>query len=80
LTYTTEKIPLSIVRDFDIMDSGDPNIPPRFSCEKCGGEMYPEYYKCIYGQQYKITDFLTQKRPGVARFFLLVGITRRPPF
>ncbi|MBB6514452.1 hypothetical protein GGQ92_003305, partial [Gracilibacillus halotolerans] len=29
------------------MDGGDPTVPPQFSCEQCGGEMYPEYYKGI---------------------------------
>ena len=41
----SEVIPLSVVRDLDMMDGGDPEAPPQFSCEACGGEMYPEYYK-----------------------------------
>jgi len=54
----TEKIPLTIVRDFDSMDDGDPTVPPQFSCESCGGPMYPEYYKGIHGIEYKISDVL----------------------
>jgi hypothetical protein len=30
------------------MDDGDPVVPMQFSCEACGGEMYPEYYKGGY--------------------------------
>lgn len=52
----TEKIPLNVVRDFDAWDDGDPLVPPQFSCQKCGGEMYPEYYKGIHGYEYKISD------------------------
>jgi len=52
----TEGIPLNVVRSFDEMDDGDPTVPPQFSCEKCGGTMYPEYYKGIHGYEYKITD------------------------
>jgi hypothetical protein len=53
-----EGIPLNVVRDFDLMDGGNSDIPPRFACVKCGGEMYPEYYKAIHGQEYKISDYL----------------------
>ena len=42
----------------DLMDGGDPTTPPRFQCEKCNGEMVPEYYKGIYGTEYKLTDYL----------------------
>lgn len=52
----TEKIPFEIVRSFDMMDDGDPAVPPQFRCENCGGEMYPEYYKGILGYEYKISD------------------------
>jgi len=52
----TEKIPIKVVRDFDAMDDGDPSVPPQFSCQRCGGEMYPEYYKGIHGYEYKISD------------------------
>ncbi|MGM8366391.1 hypothetical protein ACLIBG_14625 [Virgibacillus sp. W0181] len=48
---------MDVVRDFDMMDGGDPSTPPRFSCEQCGGEMFPEYYKGIHGQEYKLSDF-----------------------
>ncbi|WP_257352086.1 hypothetical protein [Pseudalkalibacillus decolorationis] len=40
------------------MDGGDPTIPPKFSCETCGGEMYPEYYKGVHGVEYKLSDVL----------------------
>ncbi len=29
---------------FDLMDECDQTIPRMFSCELCGGEMYPENY------------------------------------
>lgn len=51
-----EAIPLKVVQDFDRMDKGDPTVPPKFSCEECGGEMYPEYYKGLKGREYRITD------------------------
>ncbi|WP_218971035.1 hypothetical protein [Alkalihalobacterium bogoriense] len=41
-----------MVRDFDLMDGGDPMTPPMFSCETCGGEMDPEYYKGVHGVEY----------------------------
>lgn len=47
-----------MVRDFDLMDDGDPTTPPMFSCEKCGGDMYPEYYKGVHGVEYKLSDIL----------------------
>ena len=43
----------------DAMDDGDPTAPPQFSCEKCGGAMYPEYYKGLHGNEYKITDVMS---------------------
>jgi hypothetical protein len=46
---------------FDTMDDGDPTVPPQFSCEECGGEMYPEYYKGAYGYEYRIIDRLGKK-------------------
>ena len=51
-----EEIPLGVVKDFDAMDDGDPTVPPQFTCSKCGGEMYPEYYKGLHGFEYKISD------------------------
>ncbi|MEB3102965.1 transposase [Paenibacillaceae bacterium T2] len=39
---------LNVVQNFDAMDDGDPTVPPQFSCEECGGEMYPEYYKGVH--------------------------------
>jgi hypothetical protein len=32
--------------------------PFQFACEKCGGEMYPEYYKGVHGIEYKLSDVL----------------------
>ncbi|TDF99873.1 hypothetical protein E1757_08035 [Paenibacillus piri] len=57
----SEKIPLSVVRDFDRMDDGDPEVPPQFACEACGGAMYPEYYKGVHGYEYRIEDRLVKK-------------------
>lgn len=54
--HTTEEIPLNVVRNFDAMDDGDPTVPPQFSCEECGGGMYPEYYEGIHGYEYRISD------------------------
>ena len=51
-----EKIPYETVRSFDIMDGGDPLVPPQFSCEVCGGAMYPEYYKGVHGYEYRIEN------------------------
>jgi hypothetical protein len=56
-----EEIPLSVVRDFDFMDDGDPEVPPQFTCEACSGEMYPEYYKGVHGYEYRIADRLGQQ-------------------
>lgn len=51
-----EQIPYEVVRNFDAMDGGDPLDPPQFTCEECGGNMYPEYYKGIHGHEYRIED------------------------
>jgi len=56
--HEKEEIPLSVVRDFDWMDDGDPTTSPVFSCEQCGGEMYPKYYKGVHGIEYKLSDVL----------------------
>jgi hypothetical protein len=56
-----ESIPLGVVRDFDRMDGGDPSVPPKFGCESCGGEMYPEYYKGVHGYEYRIEDVRPEK-------------------
>jgi len=57
----TEDIPLSVVQNFDMMDDGDPEVPPQFSCEACDGEMYPEYYKGVHGYEYRIEKRLGKK-------------------
>lgn len=47
-----------MVRDFDLMDDGDPTIPPMLSCEKCGGDMYQpkrmklQNFKCLDAKFY----------------------------
>lgn len=38
-----------MVEQFDALDGGDPMDPPRFSCERCQGEMVPVYYESIHG-------------------------------
>ncbi|MHB8074768.1 hypothetical protein [Desulfosporosinus fructosivorans] len=55
-----EEIPLEVVRNFDAMDDGDTTVPAQFSCEKCRGDMYPEYYKGFQGNEYKIADIQEQ--------------------
>ncbi|NOU85517.1 hypothetical protein GC102_06955 [Paenibacillus sp. LMG 31460] len=57
----SENIPLNVVRDFDRMDQGDRAVPPQFTCESCGGAMYPEYYKGIHGYEYRVSDRLENK-------------------
>lgn len=47
-----EEIPEKVVRYFDIMDDGDPTVPPRFSCEACGGEMQPKEYFGVHDIKY----------------------------
>ncbi|MEI3612023.1 hypothetical protein SPD89_06650 [Pseudogracilibacillus sp. SO30301A] len=37
MCHEEEEIPYDVVREFDLMDGGDPSTPPRFSCENCGG-------------------------------------------
>lgn len=47
------------------MYDGDPTTPPMFACEKCSEQMYPEYYKGVYGIEYKISGYsLNKKRTG----------------
>jgi len=36
----------------------DSTTPPMFSWEKCGGQMYAEYYKGVHGIEYKLSDVL----------------------
>ncbi|PEF61890.1 hypothetical protein CON35_23015 [Bacillus cereus] len=53
----TENIPDSVVKAFDVMDVGDSIVPPRFSCERCGKDMYPKDYTGIDGIMYNLSDF-----------------------
>ena len=49
-----EDVPKNIVDMLDESDGGDPNYPPRFSCERCnGGLMYPVNYTNSRGITYK---------------------------
>jgi len=48
-----EDIPKEVVEYCDAMDDGDTTVPPRFSCENCGGEMIPKKYKGVHGIQYE---------------------------
>ncbi|WP_156942521.1 hypothetical protein [Alkalihalobacterium bogoriense] len=45
-----------MVRDVGLMNGGDPLTPPMLSCETCGGELYPEYYKGVHGVEYRLSD------------------------
>lgn len=47
-----ELIPKNVVMQFDIMDDGDISEPPRFTCEKCEGLMYPQNYEGVHGITY----------------------------
>ncbi|MBO0449850.1 hypothetical protein JZO76_09895 [Enterococcus sp. MJM12] len=44
----------------DLLDGTDlecePNQPPQFSCSKCGGEMYPEYYRNSLGKEFRFSE------------------------
>ena len=57
----SEEIPLQVVRSFDVMDDGDPTVPPQFSCEECGGDMYSRYYRGAHGYEYRIEDKFGKK-------------------
>jgi hypothetical protein len=60
--HEKEDIPHDVVRNFDLMDDGDPTIPPQFQCEQCGSSMYPEYYKGVHGIEYNLSDVLDLKK------------------
>jgi hypothetical protein len=44
------------------MDGGDPSVPPKFGCESCGGEMYPEYDKGVQGYEFRLEDVRPAKQ------------------
>ena len=48
-----EDIPKEVVDYFDLTDLGDPSVPPRFDCQRCGGKMEPTYYVNHEGFIYK---------------------------
>jgi hypothetical protein len=49
-----ERIPKEVVDFFDIMDTGDPSVPPRFDCQNCTGKMQPVQYTNHDGIEYKL--------------------------
>lgn len=50
-----ENIPKSVVDFFDIMDGGDPSVPPRFDCQACfSGKVQPVFYTNHEGITYKL--------------------------
>ena len=49
-----EWIPKEVVDFFDIMDTGDPTVPPRFDCQVCSGKMLPVHYINHDGIEYKL--------------------------
>ena len=49
-----EFIPKDVVDFFDIMDGGDPSVPPRFDCQRCSGKMQPVFYVNHDGIIYKL--------------------------
>ena len=49
-----EEIPKDVVEMFDILDSGDISVPPRFDCVECGGIMEPIKYKGVHGITYRL--------------------------
>ena len=49
-----ERIPKDVVDYFDIMDGGDPSVPPRFDCQSCNhGKIQPVHYVNHDGIVYK---------------------------
>lgn len=50
-----ELIPKDVVDFFDIMDGGDPSLPPRFDCQACSsGMMQPVHYVNHDGIVYRL--------------------------
>ena len=49
-----ESIPKEVVDYFDIMDGGDPSVPPRFDCQACHGLMLPVHYVNHDGVVYRL--------------------------
>jgi hypothetical protein len=40
---------------------GDPEVPPLFSCEACGGKMHTQYCKGLQGYKYPIESRMGKK-------------------
>lgn len=56
-----ERIPLSVVLDFDTADPGDPSVPPRFSCQHCPDTlMWPIFYRGLHGYTYSANPVLKE--------------------
>ena len=53
---TEEDIPKDVVDTYDIFDEGDITVPPRFSCEICGGTMEPIEYTSEQGITYRLKN------------------------
>lgn len=52
-----EEISMDVVKFLDGSDlMFEPEAPPQFSCKRCEGEMYPEYYKNDLGVEFRISD------------------------
>ena len=52
-----EKLSKEVVQFLDGGDVAfDPENAAQFYCEKCGEEMYPEYYKNVPGYEFRISD------------------------
>lgn len=55
--HEAENIPKEVVKILDGTDlMVSPDVAPQFSCEKCSGEMYPEYYRNELGHEFRIED------------------------
>jgi hypothetical protein len=42
-----EEILYMVVRDYDLMDDGDPEVPPQFSCEAESEELEEKYQAVV---------------------------------
>ncbi|QCI86086.1 hypothetical protein FA707_03700 [Vagococcus zengguangii] len=52
-----ERIPKEIIETIEFLDEDfSPLTAPQFSCEKCGGEMYPQYYRNFCGIEFQLSD------------------------
>lgn len=57
--HEVEDIPREMVTMLDGTDLDfSPDQPPQFTCEACGGEMYPEYYRNQLGYEFRLEDVM----------------------